>query len=141
MTVAYADLLRLGYESGQMDPSSGSLDCAGVVRCILVRMGYPAEMMPMCGREIVKAMLGASEVVSASGTGWKLLGSGEESAKLARLVGDVVLSKTDEGLHVSVTVKSPPHGRALSSARGIGVYTIPNGLIQNVLSAWRPYRP
>jgi hypothetical protein len=134
----YADLLRLEYRKGELDPNSGALDCAGVVRCVLERLGFPAEMLPAEDKDLVSAMLGARAASVEYGAAWTLLGVGAKCAEQARRVGDVILSEGEWGLHVSILVKEPPHARVLSAANRVGVYTVPPKMITNPKSVWRP---
>lgn len=116
-TLAYDDLLPLKYKAGSYDPEAGALDCYGATAEIVARAhGEAARERFM-------------DLLKKPTHNWKRV-SGQ-----ARL-GDVVLSFSGDGLHVSgVAATDPP--LVVSSAQGYGVYAQRLSTVRDVEGIYR----
>ena len=123
-TVDVQDLLGLGFEAGQLDPASGSINCQGAVIEVHRRLGW-------CTAHMAGHHLQAETIV---GDPWEFVG---DEACQATQVGDLILSyPRRETPHVSVVV-DPSLGLAFSSFEGHGAMVCPLGKIGRVRGVYR----
>lgn len=124
MAVDVTDLLGLGFEHGQMDPASGSINCQGAAAEVIRRLGWDASHMD-------GSHLQGDSIV---GDPWERVG---DEACQARQVGDLILSyPRRETPHVSVVVNASL-GLAFSSFEGHGAMVCSLGEIRRVRGVYR----
>lgn len=120
--VKYIDLLGSPWLVGSADPEKG-MDCAGVVGCILKRLGHVRD----------------ADVFSKEDTseGASLFARIGDTWKAATDEGDVIVSLAEEGQqHVSVMIR-PEENLALTSAKRVGVVAVRSWSIQDVQAVYR----
>lgn len=126
----YHDLLGLRYRPGSWDVASGALDCAGVARAFLLRLGLPPEAFPSSHGELDAA-------ARRSDGGWRIVDDGDPCA--ASEVGDLVTTKDPATGEIGVLVVAcrAPRTRLLTAQDGRGVFTIGPGYVRNCTGVWR----
>ncbi len=120
------DLLGLGFEAGQSDPSTGNVDCQGAVKLVFQRLGWSVDHMD--GQHLhtsAKAIVGEP---------WEFVGP---EACQAQQVGDLILSyPRKETPHVSAVV-DPSLGLAFSAFEGHGAMVCSLGSMQGDRGVYR----
>lgn len=122
--VEYADLLGTPWVVGSVDPKDG-LDCAGVVGCILVRLGLVGDaafFQSECDTDE-----GGHHLFRRVGAGWR--DASEE--------GDIILSRNQyDEPHVSIMVR-PKEGFTVTAMKRAGVVVMRAWAIQEITGVYR----
>lgn len=122
--VEYMDLLGSSWLVGSADPKKG-MDCAGVVACILTRLGLVPDV------EIFNTECALDE------EGRELFERVGNTWRDATEEGDVIVSRNELGEpHMSVVVR-PDEKLALTAMKRAGVVALKAWGIQNVRAVYR----